>query len=213
MSPTQRATDHLSLAFTCREFPSTAGLPVTKSSRDDDYTRFVATRLPALRRVAYLLCQDWHQADDLVQIAITRLYVHWSRASAMDHPEAYVRTIVVREYLSHRRSAWARRVSLYGEAPESAGPWSDRDSALDLNAALAALPPRQRATLVLRFYCDLSVDQAAEVLGCTPGTVKSQTSKGLDSLRQVLEPAGAMPDDGRPAAASRRGQGQVQGHG
>jgi RNA polymerase sigma factor (sigma-70 family) len=73
---------------------------------------------------------------------------------------------------------------------------------LDVNAALAGLPPRQRATIVLRFHCDLTVDQAADVLGCTPGTVKSQTSKALDSLRRALDPAGPIV----PHAAERRRQ-------
>ena len=159
------------------------------SRRDGEFTEFVAARMSTLRRVAYLLCQDWHQADDLVQIAITRLYAHWDRARAMEHLEAYVRTIVVRQFLIYRRSGWSRWVTLKGQIAEPVGAWPDRDAALDVNVALAALPPRQRATIVLRFYCDLTVDQAADVLGCTPGTVKSQTAKGLDSLRRALEPA------------------------
>ena len=166
-----------------------------KPRRDTEFTEFVAARMPALRRIAYLLCQDWHRADDLVQIAITRLYANWHRASVMDHTEAYVRTILVRQYLSERRSGWARRVSLDGVVPEQAGAQPDRDAALDIRAALAGLPPRQRATIVLRFYCDLTVDQAADVLGCTPGTVKSQTAKGLAALRQTLEPTPSDPSD------------------
>ncbi len=162
--------------------------PVLRSRRDAEFTEFVAARMSALRRIAYLLCQDWHRADDLVQVAITKLYANWHRASVMDHTEAYVRTILVREYLSERRSGWARRVSLDGTVPDLAGAQPDRDTALDIHAALAGLPPRQRATIVLRFYCDLTVDQAANVLGCTPGTVKSQTAKGLAGLKKALEP-------------------------
>src|SRR5215813_3021825 len=162
--------------------------PVLRSRRDTEFTEFVAARMSALRRIAYLLCQDWHRADDLVQVAITRLYANWHRASVMDHTEAYVRTILVREYLSERRSGWARRVSLHGVMPERAGAQPDRDAMLDMNAALAGLPPRQRATIVLRFYCDLTVDQAADVLGCTSGTVKSQTAKGIAGLKKALEP-------------------------
>jgi len=158
------------------------------SRRDAEFTEFVAVRLPALRRVAFLLCQDWHQADDLVQVAITRLYANWRRAAVMDHTEAYVRTILVRTYLSERRSGWAKRVASMGAAlPEVVAPGPDPDVLLDLKAALTGLPLRQRATIVLRFYCDMSVDQTAEILGCTPGTVKSQTSKALDALRRVLE--------------------------
>ncbi len=86
--------------------------------------------------------------------------------------------------------------------PDLAGAEPDRDAALDIHAALAGLPPRQRATIVLRFYCDLTVDQVANVLGCTPGTVKSQTAKGLGTLRQTLEPPEA---DGSDAYGQRRG--------
>jgi RNA polymerase sigma-70 factor (sigma-E family) len=174
--------------------------------RDDEYTEFVAARLQALRRIARLLCADWHSADDLVQVTITRLYVRWHQVRVMDHPEAYARTILVREFLRQRQSGWARRVSLTGEVPDWLGADSDHDDAIDVNAALAELPPRQRATLVLRFYCDQSVDEVAEVLGCSTGTVKSQTSKGLGSLRLALRPAspignfGAAWPDSDPAA-------------
>jgi RNA polymerase sigma-70 factor (sigma-E family) len=174
---------------------------VLTSGRDAEFTEFVASRMPTLRRVAYLLCQDWHRADDLVQLAITKLYVNWRRASVMEHTEAYVRTILVREYLSERRTGWARRVSLDAELPERLSTQPDHDGELDLRAALAGLPPRQRATIVLRFYCDLTVDQAADALGCTPGTVKSQTAKGLAALRLALEPQ--KSNEGFPAVSAK----------
>lgn len=157
--------------------------------RDEEFTQFVSARLASFRRLAYLLCQDWNRADDLVQAAITRLYVHWGRASAVDHTDAYARTILVREYLREQRSGWARRVSLDAEAPDSPGEAPDRDTALDVRNALAAVPSRQRATLVLRFYCDLSVAQTADLLGCSAGTVKSQTAKGIAVLRARLGPS------------------------
>jgi RNA polymerase sigma-70 factor (sigma-E family) len=157
--------------------------------RDEEFTQYVAARLPGFRRLAYLLCQDWHRADDLVQASITRLYVHWGRASTVDHTDAYARTILVREYLSEQRSGWARRVSLDVATPDPPGLVPDRDAAVDVRIALAALPPRQRATLVLRFYCDLSVEQAAGLLGCSAGTVKSQTAKGIATLRARLGPS------------------------
>src|SRR6185437_6907092 len=165
------------------------GSPARVSSRDDEYTEYISARMMSLRRTAYLLCQDWHRADDLVQAAITKLYVHWGRARAADHIDAYARTVLVREFLGERRSAWARRVRLDGQLTRaSTGETSDHDALLDLRAALGAVPPRQRATLVLRFYCDLNVEQAAQVLGCSPGTVKSQTVKGLTALRRALDP-------------------------
>jgi RNA polymerase sigma-70 factor (sigma-E family) len=170
------------------------------SSRDDEYTEYISARMMSLRRTAYLLCQDWHRADDLVQAAITKLYVHWGRARAADHIDAYARTVLVREFLGERRSAWARRVRLDGQLTRaSTGETSDHDALLDLRAALGAVPPRQRATLVLRFYCDLNVEQAAQVLGCSPGTVKSQTVKGLTALRWALD-----PDPGSKSAGERK---------
>lgn len=134
--------------------------------RDDEFTDYMTAGLASLQRVAYLLCQDRQRAEDLVQAALTRLYVHWAKARAADHIDAYVRGILVREFLKERRSAWTRRVTLSPEpsAGRGAGLTEDREAAVDMRAALARLPRRQRATLVLRFYCDLTVDQAAAVL-------------------------------------------------
>jgi len=182
---------------------------------DEEFTDHVTGRLPSLRRVAYLLCQHWHQADDLVQVAITNLYAHWGRVRAMDHIDAYVRRVVVREFLRERRSGWARRVTLDaeprdGRVTDPGGVW---DAAADLRTALARLPRRQRATLVLRFYCDLTTGQAADLLGCSPGTVKSQTAKALGSLRRAPE-VGAFGADGTPAGMSwRTGRSEVGNHG
>jgi RNA polymerase sigma-70 factor (sigma-E family) len=173
---------------------------------DDEFTRFVTARLGALRRIAYLLCQDWQRADDLVQLAITRLYVRWDRARLLEHPDAYARTILVHEFLGERRSGWARRVVLDDGVPESARPAYDSETALDLRAALASLPPRQRATIVLRYYCDLSVDQTARLLGCSAGTVKSQTAKALDTLRRRVGPEPSPParEPSRPGPGPSR---------
>jgi RNA polymerase sigma-70 factor (sigma-E family) len=178
---------------------------MTAEERDAEFAEYVGARLPSLRRLAVLLCQDWHRGDDLVQAAITKLYVHWPKARAADNMDAYVRTIVVREFLHERRSSWARRVSLSGEVPDGPLASHDADMTIDLQVAIAALPVRQRATLVLRFYCDLNVDQCAHVLGCTPGTVKSQTAKALGTLRRTLGPAFAPDAETRPFAV--RGDG------
>jgi RNA polymerase sigma-70 factor (sigma-E family) len=166
--------------------------------RDDEFAEYAAARMPALRRLAVLLCQDGHRADDLVQAAITKLYVHWPKARAAKDINAYVRSIVIREFLRERRTSWARRLTLSGQLPERPSAGHDSDAAMDMQAALAGLPPRQHATLVLRFYCDLSVEQAALALGCSSGTVKSQTAKALASMRHSL---GA--DTARESAGSR----------
>jgi RNA polymerase sigma-70 factor (sigma-E family) len=162
-----------------------------RSTRDAEFTDYVTARLPWLRRVAFLLCQDWASADDLVQAAITRLYTHWVRARSAANIDAYARTVLVRTFLAERRSAWARRVTLSAGYPDLAAAADDHESRLDVRAALTSLPPRQRATLVLRFYCDLPVEETARELGCTPGTVKSQTAKGLTALRRALAPVPA----------------------
>jgi len=163
----------------------------------------VAAREASLRRLAILLCQDWHRADDLVQAAITKLYVHWPKAKAADSIDAYVRAIVVREFLEERRSSWVRRVILTSQLPDRFAAGTDQEASLDMQAALAGLPPRQRATLILRFYSDLSVEQTAQVLGCTPGTVKSQTAKALTSLRIALGPNADTADANSPVVARR----------
>ena len=173
-------------------------------SRDAEFADFVATREASLRRLAILLCQDWHRADDLVQAAVTKLYVHWPKAKAAGNLDAYVRAIVVREFLDECRSSWIRRVTLSSQLPDRPAADPDLETSLDMQAAIAGLPPRQRATLVLRFYCDLSVDEAAQVLGCTAGTVKSQTAKALSALRIALGPD-AEPEDIATPASTRPG--------
>lgn len=161
------------------------------AGRDEEFTEYVSARMPALRRLALLLCHDWHGADDLVQGAITKLYLHWGKARTSDSVDAYARTILVREFLHERRLGWARRVTVTDQPPDVAANHVDKDGSLDVQAAIAALPPRQRAVLVLRYHYDLNVDQTANVLGCAAGTVKSQTSKALAALRRTL---GVPPD-------------------
>ncbi|MEY9837537.1 SigE family RNA polymerase sigma factor [Streptacidiphilus sp. EB103A] len=170
--------------------------------RDAEFTEYVTTRSAWLRKVAYLLCGDWHRADDLVQSAVTKLYIHWGRTGGVANIDGYARTVLVNTFLAEQRTSWTRRVLLRSVAEDAVTESADVDGSLDLRAALAALPPRQRATVVLRYYCDLSVEQTAEVLNCSPGNVKSQTSRGLDALRRQLfdarplsapAPEGAQP--------------------
>jgi RNA polymerase sigma-70 factor (sigma-E family) len=166
------------------------------AGRDTDFTEFAEAVVPGLRRLAYLLCHDWHSADDLVQATITRLFTRWSTAANADNLEAYVRTMLLREFLHDRRTSWSRRVDLTGEPPVTIAPAPDTEVALDVAAAIRALPRSQRAVLVLRFHCDLSVEQTAAQLGCSQGNVKSQTARALAALRRTLEPI-------RPRAHSR----------
>jgi RNA polymerase sigma-70 factor (sigma-E family) len=163
--------------------------------REAEVADYVHARLSWLRRLAFRLCQDWQRGDDLVQATITDLYVQWGRASAAEHLDAYARTILVRKYLSELRSGWFRRVILPGEVPDRPAGLADLDASLDLRDAVAGLPARQRAVVVLRFYCDLTVEQTARELGCSQGTVKSQTARALATLRRALGPA-ALPGPG-----------------
>lgn len=158
-----------------------------RATAEQEYVEYVTGRLPALRRLAYLLCGDEHRADDLVQQVITKLYLRWSRISAVEHLDQYVRTMVVRGFVDERRRPWAR-VGLVTHPPDGPAPSDERvEDRLVLRAALARVPRRQQAVLVLRFLCDLSVEEVATTLGCSEGTVKSQTSRGLATMRQILD--------------------------
>ncbi|HZM82188.1 MAG TPA: SigE family RNA polymerase sigma factor [Candidatus Limnocylindrales bacterium] len=151
------------------------------------YTEYVTAQLEQLRRLAYALCQDAHRADDLVQEAITKLYLNWHNIHKIVNLDRYVRAIVVREFLNTQRLGWARRVRLSDKPPEGSSPAAASvEDRLVLQAALKQMPPRQRAVVVLRFMCDLSVEDVADILGCSDGTVKSQTSAGLNTLRRHL---------------------------
>lgn len=157
------------------------------AEHDRLFTEYVNTQLEQLRRLAYALCQDAHRADDLVQEAITKLYLHWRTIDKVTNLDRYVRAIVVREFLNTQRLGWARRVRLSDTPPEGKSPQSASiEDRLVLWAALKQMPPKQRAVVVLRFMCDLSVEDVADILGCSEGTVKSQTSAGLITLRRHL---------------------------
>ncbi|BBH65967.1 RNA polymerase sigma24 factor [Actinoplanes sp. OR16] len=158
---------------------------------DEDYLAYVNGRLPALRRLAYLLSGNRDQADDLVQETITKLYARWPRVSSAENVDAYVHTMIVRSFLDEKRRGWWR-VGLFAAAPEreeGAGR-PDLEERTVLRAALSQVPAKQQAVLVLRFLCDRPVAEVAQILGCSEGTVKSQTSHGLTALRRILgEPA------------------------
>ncbi|MEV0155330.1 SigE family RNA polymerase sigma factor [Micromonospora sp. NPDC050686] len=153
----------------------------------EGYREFVTARMDPLRRTAYLLCGDWHTADDLVSSALVKLLRHWRRVSAMDSPDAYLRQVLLRVWLDERRRPW-RRETAWAEVPDRAvRPATDGTAdRLAILALLAELPPRRRAVLVLRYFCDLSVEETARELGCSPGTVKSQAARAIEALRGRL---------------------------
>ncbi len=161
--------------------------PRATNRPDEDYREFVKSRAAPLHRTAYLLCGDWHLADDLVQEALAKAFRHWRRVRRADNPDAYVQRILINEANRH----WRRRrdiVAPGGAEPEAAtGDFSDDvvDRA-ELLRALLCLPARQRATVVLRYLEGMSERETAAVLRCTEGTVKSQTFRALNTLKTVL---------------------------
>ncbi|MEU6072565.1 SigE family RNA polymerase sigma factor [Micromonospora sp. NPDC047074] len=159
-----------------------------RAAADAEYTECVHAGLSQWRRTAYLMCGDWHQGDDIVQRVLTELYRNWPRARRADNLNALVRTMLLRRLIDDRRRGWARVLltDLLPERPAPAAP--DATERLDVVAALRRIAPRQRAVLVLRFFQDLTVEETAQALDCAPGTVKSQTAKGLATLRRLLAP-------------------------
>ncbi|MFC5748416.1 SigE family RNA polymerase sigma factor [Actinomadura rugatobispora] len=162
-----------------------------KAAEEEDFVAYVTVSLPRLRRIAHYLCKDAHRADDVVQMTLTRLYTHWRRAQQANDLDRYVEKMLVRCFLNDQQLGWWSRVRLSGaprdtpaQAPAPPGP--DVETRTVLHTALARLPPKQRAVLVLRFLCDLSVAETAEILQCSTGNVKSQTSRGLATLRGLL---------------------------
>ena len=152
-----------------------------------EFDAFVAGAGSRLLRTAYLLTGDRAAAEDLLQDALLRVWSRWSRVRAADHPVAYARRVLVTTSVSRWRAARTRTAGerLVADPPETAGADSPgRDD--QLWDAVLSLPPRQRAVMVLGYYEDLTDADAADVLGCTVGTVKSQRSKALRSLRARL---------------------------
>jgi RNA polymerase sigma-70 factor (sigma-E family) len=157
----------------------------TRRGRDKEFSAFAAARWLALRRTAFLLTGDWHEAEDVVQTALVKLYVAWPRVRA-GTAEAYARTTVTRVFLDGRRKRSATELSVADVPDGRPTPTGSVDARGDLVVALRALPRGQRAVVVLRYWDDLSVEQTAAAVGVSPGTVKSQSSKGLQALREHL---------------------------
>ncbi len=158
---------------------------------DEDFAEFVAARWGALYRLAYLLAASPTGAEDLLQTTLEKAYMNWARIGRMEYAEAYVRRMLANQMVSNRRRAWHRERTS-DRLPEVAGdsvemPVLDRSLLWPL---VCALPDRQRAVIVLRYYEDLSEAQIAEVLGCAPGTVKSQSSAAITALRRAVAATG-----------------------
>jgi RNA polymerase sigma-70 factor (sigma-E family) len=171
--------------------------PTALVSIDAGFDDFVRCHGQELCRAAFLLTGDRQLAEDLVQMALAKVAGRWERVVAKGDPTPYVRTMVVRLAIAWRRRRWQGEIPT-SPLPERSG--TDPVGALDgrdrLRRALLLVPPRQRAALVLRFYEDLSEADTASAMGCSVGTVKSQTAKGLARLRTLLADESISPDQG-----------------
>lgn len=151
---------------------------------ESDFVAFAEACRPALRRTAYLMCGDWERAADITQEALVRVYVAWPRLEQDHGLRAYARRAVTSVAIEQARKRSSREVPTAHLRDRTVDDPADQVAdRLLLMTALAELPARQRACVVLRFYDDLSVEAVAEALGCRTGTVKSQTARGLDALR------------------------------
>ncbi|WAL66911.1 SigE family RNA polymerase sigma factor [Amycolatopsis cynarae] len=166
-------------------------------SRDDEFAEFFTARFDFARRIAYSLCRDWDEAEEIAQAAFVRIYSRWPRVRR-DGADAYLRMVVTRGFLDNHRRGRARERAV-AEPPDRPAP-TEAPGGEPLAEALRRVPPKQRAVLVLRFVQDLSVEQTAETLGCSTGNVKSQTMRGLHTLRAAYQEL-----TGEPLAAMRKG--------
>jgi RNA polymerase sigma-70 factor (sigma-E family) len=157
-------------------------------TEETDFTRFAGASAGRLRRTAFGMCRDWHLAQDLTQTTLAKLYVGWGRASQAGNVEAYAHTTLLRTYLDHRRRrSSAEHTSAFPvDARAATAPGGGPDLRLTMLDALARLPARDRAIVILRFWEDWSVERVADVLGIPSGVVKAQTRRSLAKLRELL---------------------------
>ncbi|GAB2614891.1 DNA-directed RNA polymerase sigma-70 factor [Paractinoplanes abujensis] len=156
---------------------------------DDGFRAFVEQHWAPLVRIAYLLTGDRGYAEDLVQAALEKTHRKWGRVAKMEAPVAYVRRAMVNTATSWRRRRRVGEVPLLTTDGPSTDPYGSVEHRQQVVAALRTLPPRMRAVLVLRYFGDLTEAEIAETLGCSAGTVKSQASRGLERLRELITPA------------------------
>lgn len=160
---------------------------------ETEFADFVAARRPHLRRIAYALCGDWHQAEDLVQTALAKLYVAWPRIHKQGAEESYARRIMVRANIDDSRRPWRRESPGLEHHDRAVAPDHSQDDRSELVRALQQLPTMQRKVVVLRHWLDLSVEETAWELDISPGTVKSHTSRALSTLNRLMT---AAPTEG-----------------
>jgi RNA polymerase sigma-70 factor (sigma-E family) len=173
----------------------------------EEFVEFATAAAPRLRRTAFLLCGNWHTAEDLTQTTLTKMFVSWRRIRRQDAVLSYASRTLVNTYIADKRTRRSGEV-ITDSLPESAVAPDMPETRLMVLSALAKLAPRARAVVVMRFWADMSVEQVADVLGCSTGTVKSQSARALEKMRTVLafDPEG--PSDGDHAGD---GEGRLHG--
>jgi RNA polymerase sigma-70 factor (sigma-E family) len=153
------------------------------------FGEYAAQRLAPLRRLGFLVCGDWHLAEDAVSTVMAKLYASWPSISRNDNVDAYVRRMLIRAIVDERRRPWRRETPaeypLSPPQPRTSGA-DTLDDRMVLREALSRMPPRRRAVLVLRYFEELSVEETAAAMGCSTGTVKSQTARALAALRELI---------------------------
>jgi RNA polymerase sigma-70 factor (sigma-E family) len=164
---------------------------------EDEFVQFAEAVAPRLRRTAFLLCGDWHTAEDLAQTTLAKVFVSWRRINRRDAVNAYAMRTLLNTYLAESRKKRSGEL-LTSRLPEQPVAAPSPELRMAVLAALATLPPKARAVVVLRYWADQSIEQTAALLGCTPGNVKSQSSRALEKLRVLLDDAATEPD---PATA------------
>lgn len=168
--------------------PTMTQTATARNSRDAEFAEWMEARQRKLLRTAYLLTGNVHEAEDLVQTALAKVYLAWDRVSKAESIDAYARKILVNEHTSMWRRLWRQRETVTDthsyDVPVDSPEYDGVSAALW--ETVRGLPERQRAVVVLRYYEQLSEKEAAEALGVTVGTIKSQSSRALDTLRDQL---------------------------
>jgi RNA polymerase sigma-70 factor (sigma-E family) len=175
----------------------------------EEFAEFAQTAAPQLRRTAFLLCGNWHTAEDLVQTTLAKVFVSWRKIRRRDAVHAYAARTLANSYLADKRSKRSSEI-LTDRFPDRPVEPHAPETRMVVLGALATLPPRTRAVVVLRYWEDLSVDQVAAVLGCSAGNVKSLSAGALSKLREMVgedltSPAGHHPEERQRLREKRDG--------
>jgi RNA polymerase sigma-70 factor (sigma-E family) len=166
---------------------STEGTSVADraAQSDEQFREYASARAAQLFRIAYLVCGNWHEAEDLVQTTLAKLFVAWHRVNRSQSPDSYARKVLMNTYLSQRRLRRSRELPV-AEPGDASASGIDSDLRLTLVTALRQLPPRSRAVVVLRHIDDHSIESVAQMLDISPAAVKSLNARGLAQLRNLL---------------------------